>query len=395
MSVVLVHNFYQQPGGEDAVFAAEGALLEAHGHEVVRNTVHNDEVAGLGRLELARKTLWNDESYRKFRALFRGARPQVVHVHNTLPLISPAVYYAAHAEGAAVVQTLHNFRYSCVNGLFYRDGHVCEDCLGKAVPWPGVVHGCYRGSRAASAVVAGMLGYHKLRGTYAHEVDQYIVLSEFSRQKYIEMGLPEEKLSVKPNFVDSDPGAGTGTGGYALFVGRLSQEKGIAPLLAAWERLGSRLPLKVVGDGPQASLVELAASQLSGVEWLGRKPRDAVLALMQEAILLVFPSVCYETFGMTIVEAFAAGTPVVASDIGTMSSLVTHGRTGLHFEAGNADDLVAQVEWALEHPGELAAMRVAARAEYEEKYTAEVNYRMLMGVYERALARRRLDMGSP
>lgn len=389
MNIVLVHNHYQQPGGEDQVFGAEIALLKAQGHEVTRYTVHNDEVVGLSSLALAKSTFWNTDQHHRLRTLFHNVRPDVVHVHNTLPLISPAVYYAAHAEGAAVVQTLHNFRYSCVNGLFYRDGHVCEDCLGKTVPWPGVVHGCYRGSRAASAVVAGMLGYHKLRGTYAHEVDQYIVLSEFSRQKLVKMGLPEEKLSVKPNFVDSDPGAGTGTGGYALFVGRLSQEKGIPPLLAAWERLGSRLPLKVVGDGPQASLVELAASQLSGVEWLGRKPRDAVLVLMQEAILLVFPSVCYETFGMTIVEAFAAGTPVVASDIGTMSSLVTHGRTGLHFEAGNADDLVAQVEWALEHPGELAAMRVAARAEYEEKYTAEVNYRMLMGVYERAIEVRR------
>lgn len=386
MKVALVHNYYQQPGGEDQVFAAEGALLEAHGNKVARYTVHNDELSDMGRLALATSTVWNTDQYRKLRAMFRETRPDVVHVHNTLPLISPAVYYASHAEGAAVVQTLHNFRYSCVNGLFFRDGRICEDCLGKYVPWPGVAHACYRSSRSASAVIAGMLGYHKLRGTFQQEVDQYIALSEFSRQKFIEMGLPAEKLSVKPNFVEPDPGVGEGSGNYALFVGRLSREKGVTTLLEAWERLGAQLPLKIVGDGPEAEMVEGAAERLPGVEWLGRQPREAVMALMKEAVLLIFPSVSYETFGLTIVEAFAAGTPVVASASGTISTLIEHMRTGLHFEPGDSNSLSSQVEWALSHPRDLAAMRLEARIEYEEKYTAKANYRMLLEVYERAVA---------
>jgi len=385
VKISLVHNYYQQPGGEDAVFAGEGALLEAHGHEVVRYTAHNDEVAGLGRLELARKTLWNSESYRKLRELFREAQPQVVHVHNTLPLVSPAVYYAAKAEGVAVVQTLHNFRLSCINGLFFRDGHVCEDCLGHFAPLPGVLHACYRGSRSASGVVAGMLAYHKLRRTYHEMVDVYIALTEFSKQKFIEAGLPPDKIVVKPNFIDPDPGVGTDDGGFTLFAGRLSPEKGMHTLISTWRIIGKRLQLKVVGDGPMAAEVERASEHIEGVNWLGRLPHDEVLALMQRASFLVFPSECYEGFPMTLVEAFAIGLPVVASRLGSMASLIDHGRTGLLFTPGNATELADAVNWLLAHPDEAAAMRQAARAEYEAKYTAESNYQRLMAIYERAI----------
>lgn len=386
MKIALVHNFYQQPGGEEQVFAAEGALLEAHGHEVARYTVHNDEVKALGKMALAKSAIWNTEHYRKTRAFFHQAKPDVVHVHNTLPLISPAVYYAAHAEGAAVVQTLHNFRYSCVNGLFFREGRVCEDCLGKTVPLPGVRHACYRQSRAASAAVASMLGYHKLRGTYQNEVDQYIALTEFSRAKFVEMGLPADKLSVKPNFVAPDAGPGSGQGGYALFAGRLSAEKGIATLLEAWQALGHRIPLKIVGDGPLGDSVR-AASAIPGIEWLGRKSREVVLELMGEAKMLVFPSGWYEGFPMTIVEALTMGTPIIASAVGNMASLIEHKRTGLHFEPGNASDLARQVLWALDSPRAWAQMRLEARLEFENKYTASVNHERLMDIYSRAVSR--------
>lgn len=366
------------------MFAAEAALLEAHGHEVVRYTVHNDEVASLRNLALARKTLWNGESYQRLRSLFRDARPHVVHVHNTLPLISPAVYYAAKAEGAAVVQTLHNYRYSCVNGLLYRSGHVCEECVGKTFPWPGVLHGCYRGSRPASTVVATMLGYHKLRGTYQTQVDRYVALTEFSKEKFIEMGLPAEKIAVKPNFVNPDPGTGTNREGYSIFVGRLTEEKGVRVLLEAWERVAARVPLKIVGGGPLAQLSDQAHPP--GVQFLGPRPRSEVLKLIGRAAFMVFPSLLYETFGMTIAEAFATGTPVLASRLGNPAAIVDDGRTGLHFEPGNAADLAAKVEWLLAHPAELARMRTEARAEYEGNYTADANYRMLMAIYEQALS---------
>jgi glycosyltransferase involved in cell wall biosynthesis len=385
MNIIFVHNYYQQPGGEDSVYAAEASLIESRGHRVERYTVHNDLIRRKNPIVVAGATLWNMSTYRELRSIYRRAKPQVVHFHNTFPLVSPAAYYAAKAEGVSVVQTLHNYRLLCPNALFFRGGSVCEDCLGRFVPWPGVVHRCYRGSFAASSAVVSMLTVHRALGTWSHMVDVYIALTEFAKRKFIEAGLPAEKIVVKPNFVYPDPGVGEGKGGYALFVGRLSTEKGLDTLLAAWERVGEKLPLRIVGDGPLTGKVSEAARRLKGVEWLGRRPREEVLALMKDASFLIFPSVCYEGFPMTIAEAYAVGLPVLASNLGGMSSLVDSGRTGFHFRPGDPEDLVAKVEWALSHPEELAAMRKESRAEYEAKYTAERNYQMLMDIYEKAL----------
>jgi glycosyltransferase involved in cell wall biosynthesis len=386
MKVLIAHNEYQQPGGEDQVFAAEIALLEAHGHHVVRYSVHNDHVAGMNPAVLAGSTVWNRSSYRQLRSLIRLERPQVAHFHNTLPLISPAGYYAAKAEGVAVVQTLHNYRLLCPNALFFRDGHVCEDCQGKTVPWPGVLHACYRDSRPASAVVAAMLSTHRALRTWTEQVDVYIVTTEFARAKFIQGGLPAQKLIVKPNFLHPAPSPREGQGEYALFVGRLSPEKGVDTLLAAWERLRDLVPLSIVGDGPLAEEVANAARSLERVEWLGRQPREQVLALMKAASVLVFPSVCYENFPVTILEAYAVGLPVIASDLGGMASLVEDGRTGLHFRPGDPKDLAAKVRWASAHPAELAGMRNEARGEFEAKYTAERNYEVLKEIYETAVS---------
>jgi len=289
-----------------------------------------------------------------------------------------------------VVQTLHNYRLLCPVALFFRDGRVCEDCMGKAVPWPGVVHRCYRGSRAASGVIAAMLTTHRALGTWTKMVDVYVALTEFAQDKFIEGGLPAEKIVVKPNFVAEDPGPGGGSDGYALFVGRLSPEKGIETMLAAWDRLRTGVPLKIVGDGPLRDRVIRAASRQPNVEWLGYKTVAEVHALMKRAGVLVFPSEWYETFGRVAVEAFAAGTPVIAANIGAVGELVEHGRTGLHFRPGDPEDLATRVGWALSHPAELGRMREEARAEYEAKYTAERNYRALMEIYEFALARKRV-----
>jgi glycosyltransferase involved in cell wall biosynthesis len=382
MKVLFVHNYYQQPGGEDQVFTTEAALLEAHGHRVVRYTVHNDKVAEMNPLSLVQATVWNKAVYRDLRALICRERPQVAHFHNTFPLISPAAYYAAKAEGVPVVQTLHNYRLLCPNGVFFRDGLLCEDCLGKAVPWPGVVHACYRSSRAGTGVVATMLTLQRVLRIPTEVVNLYIALTEFAREKFIQAGLPAEKIVVKPNFVDPDPGLGEGLGGYALFVGRLSPEKGIDTMLAAWERLGRKVSLKIVGDGPLAVQVDKAARQLPGVEWLGRLSKTQVIALMKDAHVLLFPSLWYEGFPMVLAEAGAVGLPVVASELGSMLSLITPGHTGLHFHPGNPEDLAKQVEWAFTHPAELTQIRRKARAEFESKYSAEQNYRILMEIYQ-------------
>lgn len=385
MRIIVLHTHYQQPGGEDQSVAAEVALLREKGDEVQPLTFHNRDLEGLPSWKQAALTLWNREAYCRVREAIRAQRPDIVHIHNTFPLASPAVVHAAKAEGVPVVMTLHNYRLLCVNALFFREGRVCEDCLGR-LPWRGVVRGCYRGSPLASGVVAAMLTTHRALGTWARGVDVYIALTEFARRKFMEGGLPAEKIVVKPNFVHPDPGPGEGKGGYALFVGRLSPEKGVRTLLRAWERLKG-IPLKIVGDGPLRAEMEdlVRGGGLEGVEMLGRRPREEVLGLMREAGVLVFPSECYENFPMTVAEAFACGLPVVASRLGAMAGIVEDGRTGLLFAPGDAEDLAAKVAWLFSHPEELARMRREARAEYEAKYTAERNYQLLMEIYGQAL----------
>lgn len=226
-----------------------------------------------------------------------------------------------------------------------------------------------------------MITTHRLLGTWTKAVDLYITLTEFARQKFIEGGLPGEKIVVKPNFVHPDPGIGSGSGGYALYVGRLSVEKGLDTLLAAWEHLNAPIPLKIIGDGPLADQVAAAAARMPKVEWLGRRPMSEVYDLMGEAMFLIFPSKWYETFGRVAVEAFAKGTPVIAANIGAIAELVDQPRTGLLFQAGNAQDLAAKVEAILLDPKVLFEMRQSARSEYEAKYTAAENYRRLMQIY--------------
>lgn len=392
MKVLLAHNYYQLSGGEDQVFLAEQQLLEDHGVDVVTYTASNDVIDGQSRLKSAANTLWNRDAARELAELVREGGVDVVHFHNTFPIISPAAYGAVRRAGAAAVQTLHNYRLLCANALFFRDGRVCEDCLGKTPPLPAVQHACYRDSRAASAVVVALQTAHRVRGTYERDVDAYIALTDFARDKMIEGGLPADKLVVKPNFLAQDPGVGRGEGGYALFVGRLVPEKGILTLLDAWKTLGKQLPLKIAGTGPLEAQVKAAAEQLPGVTYLGQQEHGRVLDLMADATMLIFPSEWYETFGLTVIEAFAAGTPVVVSDVTAAASLVESGRTGLHFRAGDARDLIAQVQRLLADPEKLARMRGEARREYEGKYGAEVNFRQLMDVYGLALERRQTSL---
>ncbi|MEM2045956.1 MAG: glycosyltransferase family 4 protein [Candidatus Bathyarchaeia archaeon] len=349
------------------------------GNEVTAITFQNRDLESMPRWRQASVTVWNREAYQSLRSLIRDKRPHIVHVHNTFPLASPAVIRAAKAEGVPVVMTLHNYRLLCLNALLFRQSQVCEDCLGH-LPWRGVVHGCYRDSRAASAVVAAMLTVHRAWGTWTL-VDRFITLTESARQKFIRAGFPPEKLVVKPNFVHPDPGIGKGQGRYALFVGRLSLEKGVRTLLRAWEKLNREIPLKIVGDGPLAKEVRQAAEQMRGVEWLGRKSREEVYALMGDAWFLVFPSEWYEGFPLVIAESLAKGLPIVATALGSQGSLVDHGRTGLLFRPGDPEDLATKVKWLLSHPEELTHMRQEARAEYEAKYTPEKNYEALVRIY--------------
>jgi glycosyltransferase involved in cell wall biosynthesis len=386
MKILLIHNSYQQPGGEDQVFAQEADLLRAHGHQIFLYQASNDEVTGTHPLVLLGKTIWNGKIYGELRALMQEHRPDIVHVHNDFPMISPAAYHAAKDEHIPVIKTLHNYRMMCPSATLFRDGHVCEDCVGKQAPWPGVIHGCYRGSRLATAAAAAMLVTHHLKGTWTDTVDAYIALTDFARDKFVEGNFPAGKIFVKPNYLQTDPGIGDGKGGYALFVGRLAPEKGVRTLLSAWRHIGNTLPLQIAGNGPESAEVEQAASETEGVQWLKWLPRAEILQRMKDAAVLILPSEWYEGFPMIIAEAFAVGLPVIASDLGSMSAIVDHHRTGVHFEAGNADALVASVKWYQANPAEAQSMRTQARQEYERKYTADVNYTQLMGIYETVLS---------
>lgn len=385
MRVLACHNYYQQPGGEDESFAQELALLEARGHAVSRFTVHNDAVRQMSGLEAAARTVWSRASYAAVRAQIRRERPDVMHCTNTFPLISPAAYYAARAEGVPVVQALRNYRLLCPNAYLMRRGAVCERCVGARVPWPGVVHACYRGSRAASAAVATMLAVHRAAGTWARLVDMYYALTRFARDKFVAGGLPADRIAVKPNFVFPDPAVGRGQGAYAVFVGRLSPEKGIDVLLRAWEALPADIPLRIVGDGPLAGAVQAAAAADPRISWLGHRSGAEVLALLGDAVCLLVPSLWYEGFPRTIAEAFARGTPVLGSRLGSTGEVIHDGVSGWHVRPGSAEDIVARLLALWDDPATRTRYRQAARRQYDERYAADANYEMLMDIYQRAI----------
>lgn len=381
--VLVVHNAYRQRGGEDAVVENEIALLRRMGHDVVLYRRNNDEIEGLNKAALLAQTFWSRRSGREIRAIIRTHRPDVIHVHNTFPLISPSVYWTASGAGVPVVQTLHNFRLLCVQAMFLRDGGVCEDCLAKST-WRGAVRRCYRGSFAQSAVTVGMLSVHRLVGTYRNKVARYIALSGYARDKFIQGGLPAERIVVKPNFVDVEQHAeGSRRGG--LFVGRLSPEKGVAVLLAALDRLPD-ITLDAIGSGPEQNAV-VAHPRVRHAGWIDR---EGVLDRMQGASYLIVPSLWDEMFGLVVIEAFACGLPVIASRAGALAELVRHGHTGLLFERGSAADLAEAIRWAETHPEDMRRMGANARQEYEEKYTPEHNYRQLHAIYDEAIECTRL-----
>jgi glycosyltransferase involved in cell wall biosynthesis len=378
MKILVAHNAYQQRGGEDAVVASEVALLRARGHEVFEYQRHNDELAHIGRLRAAADSLWSRRTVAELHAIFQQAKPDVVHAHNTFPLISPSLYWAAAQARVPVVQTLHNFRLLCPQAMLLRDGQVCESCLGRT-PWPGVVHACYRQSTAQSATLAAMLVLHRGLGTWAHKVTRYIALNDFCRAKFVEGGLPADRIVVKPNFVE-DPGAFEAPRQGLLFVGRLSPEKGVAVLADAAASFAQGV-LRVAGDGPMADRLR----GCPGATLLGALAPAAVTQEMSRALALLLPSIWYENFPRTVVEAFACGLPVIASRIGALAGIVEDGVTGLLFEPGNANDLAARCTWALENPDRMAAMGRAARSTYERHYTPALNYLQLMQVYKQAM----------
>jgi glycosyltransferase involved in cell wall biosynthesis len=386
MKILLCHSYYTQRGGEDRSFEEERELLQANGHQVVEYVRRNEELVGAGGVKAALTTLWNRQAARDVAELIRTHRPDVLHATNTFPLISPSVCDVAHLAGVAVVQALRNYRLLCANSYLMRDGRPCEECVGRAIPWPAVRHRCYRDSAAASAVVGAMQVSHRMHGVWRNRVDAFFTLTEFARQKFVDAGLPAERIHVKYNSVSPDPGIGAGAGGYVALVGRLSPEKGIATALAAWELDPALPPLTIVGDGPMKGQVAAAAAQDSRISCLGELSNTEAQRVIGNAAALLMPSLWYETFGRTIAEAYATGTPVVASRLGAMAELVDDGVTGALFTAGDAKDLAAKVAHVTSAgDADCEAMRTAARRAYESRFMPQHNYSRLLEIYAIAL----------
>lgn len=376
--VLIVHNYYRQSGGEDSVVEREARLLRQHGHSVHVYTRSNREIDRIRAARVALHTVWSQQTVHELNALVDDLRPDIVHVHNTVPLISPSVYWVFRKANVPVVQTLHNFRLMCPQAMLLRAGQICEDCVGR-VPWRSIVHRCYRGSALQSALLTAMLTIHRAINTYRDCVARYIALNEFCRGKFIQAGLPADRIVVKPHFVDipAPPQHSDRRGG--LFVGRLSAEKGVRLLLEI-ARSGVAQPIKVIGTGSRIG--QLAGAP--GIELLGWKSHEDVYAAMRAASYVIAPSISYETFGLVIVEAFANGTPVIASRLGSMAEAISDGHTGLLFEPRDAGDLAAKVAWAEAHPDAMRRMGQAARREYERKYAPNANYAQLKAIYEDA-----------
>jgi glycosyltransferase involved in cell wall biosynthesis len=390
MKIVSVHNTHQHRGGEDVVFEQEKRMLERAGHTVVAYHRTNHEIGAflgiIGQLDLAKRTIWASDSLTQFDALLASENPDVVHIHNTFIVISPSIYSACRKRGIPIVQTLHNFRFLCAPSNLFRDGKVCEECIDHSL-LRAVQHKCYRGSASASAVVATMLGFHRMLGTLEKSIDRYIALTDFSRGKFISAGYPADKISVKPNFLESDPGVRQQAGDFALYIGRFSPDKGVPTLIDAWSKVPKYFQLQILGDGRERADLEAQARRqnLTNITFRGFLSRENTLSTLKSARFLVMPSLWYETFGLVIVEAFACGVPVICSQLGAMAEIVHDGVDGLHFNPGDATDLAEKVKWAWKNPAALESMGRAARAEFENRYTSDKNYPALIEVYEQAI----------
>ncbi len=391
MKVLLLHNRYQLPGGEDGVVQAEKSLLEAYGNQVSLLEVTNKDITSTrDKVTAAASAIYSYWAKQQVSTEITHFRPDVVHVHNFFPLLSPSIYDACREHGIPVVQTLHNYRIACPKAIPFRDGKVCDKCIGKIVPLSSVVHGCYRNSRLQSSVVAAMNTWHRLQGTWREQVNAYIVFTQFQKDKMIQAGLPREKIYLKPNFVFSEKSLAHSDkrANYLLFVGRLSEEKGVSVLIDAYIQNNLSIPLKIVGDGPMRHILEqqVANANLNNViEFLGFQDKLTVLSLMRNAICLVFPSICYEGFPLTIAEAFACGLPVIAPKLGSMAEIIENEVTGLHFETSNLADLAAKIKWATTHQEIIITMSKNARLEYEGKYTPKTNYYQLIKIYNQVI----------
>jgi glycosyltransferase involved in cell wall biosynthesis len=359
-------------------------MLRSRGEEVHDYTLDNAEIKSGNLITVGLRSVWNTKEADRVKDLIRSTKPDLMKVDNFFPLLSPSIFEAAKAMGVPTALSVRNYRLICPSANLFRDGHVCTTCVGSKVALAAIQHRCYRQSYLQSAAVVASNAYAHLRGIWTNCVDRYIAVSSFVKQQLVEGGFPEEKIIVKPNFI-SDSGVGDGSGGYGLYVGRLTEEKGVRSLLNAWTDVPASASLKIIGDGPLESIVRQASEVDPRIEYLGRKSLPEVCEYLGKAAFLLFPSQWYEPFGRTIVEAYSKGTPVIAALTPPMKAMVDEGVTGLLYNPSDSKDLAATVSILMADKERLKLMRVQARAKYLAAYTEDQNYRQLMDIFHECI----------
>lgn len=396
MKILLIHNSHRSgsSSGDDIVFKKESYLLEKHSHQIIRFNPSNDDFdksSSAKKIFTAFQIPWSFSSYSKIKKELIKKKPDVIHIHNFFPLLSPSIYHAIHSAGIPVVQTLHDFRFLCPTAFLMRDEHICDECKDGAFI-KSIQYGCFKNSRLQSIPVALMHKLHHFLKSYTKKIDAYICLTKSQKTLFLEAGFDNERLFIKPNFIEDtfEEARSEKQGEYAVFIGRLGKEKGLKTLIEAWKHLPD-VPLKIIGDGPDAEEFSSLAHNLNieNIDFLGYMPHHECMKLLGEASFLVMPSIWYETFGLTIVEAFSHCKPVVASNMGAMADIVKDGETGLLVEAKNAKDLADKAKWLWNNPEECLRMGQNARREYKEKYTHEKNYEMLMNIYQAVIEKKK------
>ena len=384
MKILYCHNYYRHRGGEDVSFQTDVEMLRSRGHSVFTFTRDNEDMQG-NQLRMAANAIWNRSCGRELAQMIVDERPDIVHCNNLFPQISVSVYKAAHRHGVPVVQALRNYRPLCANSFLYRNKSLCTKCIGGAASWRSMIHGCYRESRLASAVVVAMQVSQSLAQTHKRYIDAFFTPSEFARSVYIQAGYDPDRIHVRTNFMLPDLGATADKSGPAMFVGRLSDEKGVDTVIDAWNKYQIQIPLQIIGEGPESESLRIRAQGNRSIEFMGAVPNRDVLTALGRAQFLVMPSRWYETFGRTIAEAFSRGTPVVGSDLGAMAELIKDGVNGYLFAPSDPDHLGRQVRRFLSlSASDRTAMSQAARETYTQRFTAQTSYKQLLGIYESA-----------
>ena len=386
MNILLAHNFYKYFGGEDSIALREKGLLEENKEQVYFYTKDNKETDSYNlnkKINFFVQTIFSSSTKKELKTIIKDFKPDIAYTHNIFPLISPSIFHTLHAESIPCVQNVQDYRWLCPNGVFYINDSICEKCKNGAF-WNAIRYKCFRDSFLLSGLYATTIGTNRLSGVFK-KIDAFVCTTEFNKQKLMEAGIEEKRLFIKPNYLDiTNIEPSVGTGNHIIFLGRLSQEKGLWTLIKAFEKIKD-LQLKIVGTGPLEHPLRkyIKENSINNISIEGFKEGDEKNNLIKNALFMVFPSEWYEHFPIVLLEAFAFGKPVIASDIGNMPLIVENEKSGLHFKAGDIDDLIEKIRILSQNNSEITRMGEFARKKIETYYTPEINYKILKSIFQK------------